>query len=252
MSLPYFPMFPTDFEAKTSHLTLEEDGAYNRLLRRMWMTPGCSLPDDDAWIMRRMRCDQDTFDRVVSGIIDEFCKREKGRVSNARLTRVFDESNAAHKRRVSAGARGGKAKVLKAKGIGPSIAGAMSKQPEPEPELDKRKRTPSGVPKPKRGTRLPDDWVLPKDYGEWAISEGWPEGSIQEQANRFRDYWVSVPGQKATKLDWKATWRNWLRNAGKPRLVTEKRHENRSGEKSRDRVSAFIAGARGDPRMDRG
>lgn len=51
MSLPYFPMFPTDFEAKTSHLTLAEDGAYNRLLRLMWMTPGCSLPDDDAWIM---------------------------------------------------------------------------------------------------------------------------------------------------------------------------------------------------------
>ncbi|MCP4206695.1 MAG: YdaU family protein [Shimia sp.] len=134
MSLPYFPLFPTDFEAKTSHLTLEEDGAYNRLLRLMWMTPGCSLPDDDAWIMRRMRCDQDTFDRVVSGIIDEFCKREKGRVSNARLSRVFDESNAAHKRRVSAGARGGKAKALKEKEIGPSIAGAMSKQPEPEPE----------------------------------------------------------------------------------------------------------------------
>ncbi|MCP5097247.1 MAG: YdaU family protein, partial [Chloroflexi bacterium] len=36
MSLPYFPMYPTDFEADTSHLTLEEDGAYNRLLRLMW------------------------------------------------------------------------------------------------------------------------------------------------------------------------------------------------------------------------
>ena len=73
MSLPYFPMYPTDFEAKTSHLTLEEDGAYNRLLRLMWMTPGCSLPDSDAWIMRRMRCDADTFERVVLVVIDEFC-----------------------------------------------------------------------------------------------------------------------------------------------------------------------------------
>ena len=33
--LPYFPLYPTDFEADTSHLTLEEDGAYNRLLRLM-------------------------------------------------------------------------------------------------------------------------------------------------------------------------------------------------------------------------
>jgi uncharacterized protein YdaU (DUF1376 family) len=35
MSLPYFPMYPTDFEAKTSHLTLAEDGAYNRLSTHM-------------------------------------------------------------------------------------------------------------------------------------------------------------------------------------------------------------------------
>jgi uncharacterized protein YdaU (DUF1376 family) len=53
MSLPYFPMYPSDFEAKTSHLTLLEDGAYNRLLRLCWMTPGCSIPADEAWIMRR-------------------------------------------------------------------------------------------------------------------------------------------------------------------------------------------------------
>jgi len=63
MSMPYFPMFPTDFEADTSHLTLAEDGAYNRLLRLVWMSPGCSLPDDDAWILRRMRCHSDEEDR---------------------------------------------------------------------------------------------------------------------------------------------------------------------------------------------
>jgi 5-methylcytosine-specific restriction endonuclease McrA len=78
--LPYFPLYPTDFEADTSHLTLEEDGAYNRLLRLMWMTPGCSLPDDDAWLMRRMRCDAETFARVVLPVIAEFFTRAKGRV----------------------------------------------------------------------------------------------------------------------------------------------------------------------------
>lgn len=136
MSLPYFPMFPSDFEAKTSHLTLEEDGAYNRLLRLMWMTPGCSLPDDDKWIMRRMRVDEDTFRRVVLVVIDEFCERKNGRVSNARLASVFHESTASHKKRVFAGLKGGKAKSSKNNDKDSSNAQAMLKQPEPEPDID--------------------------------------------------------------------------------------------------------------------
>jgi len=27
----------------------------------------------------------------------------------------------------------------------------------------------------------------------------------------FSDYWISKPGQYGLKLDWMATWRNWLR-----------------------------------------
>lgn len=136
MSLPYFPLFPSDFEAKTSHLTLEEDGAYNRILRLMWMTPGCSLPDDDAWIMRRMRVNADTYERVVRVVIDEFCTRENGRLSNAKLARIFDDSNGRHERRVSAGAKGGKAKALKSNKTTSGSATAKLKQPEPEPEPD--------------------------------------------------------------------------------------------------------------------
>lgn len=80
MSLPYFPLYPTDFEADTSHLTLAEDGAYNRLMRLCWMTPGCSLPDDDAWIYRRMRAHCDADKEAISNVLSEFFDRENGRV----------------------------------------------------------------------------------------------------------------------------------------------------------------------------
>jgi uncharacterized protein YdaU (DUF1376 family) len=136
MSLPYFPMFPSDFEAKTSHLTLEEDGAYNRLLRLCWMTPGCSLPDDPTWIARRMRVDAATYDRVVAPLLDEFFKREKGRVYQPKLMLIHHDANAKHERRVDAGKKGGRpAKSLENKETGKSNAKAMPKQPEPEPEL---------------------------------------------------------------------------------------------------------------------
>jgi hypothetical protein len=29
---------------------------------------------------------------------------------------------------------------------------------------------------------------------------------------QFRDYWSAKAGSGATKLDWQATWRNWVRN----------------------------------------
>jgi hypothetical protein len=36
--------------------------------------------------------------------------------------------------------------------------------------------------------------------------------SIDETAERFRDYWIAQPGVKGRKADWSATWRNWVRN----------------------------------------
>ncbi len=144
MSLPYFPMYPSDFEAKTSHLTLEEDGAYNRILRLMWMTPGCSLPDDAGWIARRMRCDEATFERVVTPLISEFLKRKNGRIFSPRLSEEYEKVDESHRRRVEAGKLGGRPKDVenKRKQTKQSLsnAKAMPKQPEPEPEPDKERK----------------------------------------------------------------------------------------------------------------
>jgi len=217
MSLPYFPLYPTDFEADTSHLTLAEDGAYNRLLRLMWMTPGCSLPDDDAWVMRRMRCTTAEEAAIVTSVIAEFFRRKAGRIVNARLAREYQKTDVAHRKRVEAGSMGGKAKALKTKANRSSNALPMPYQPEPEPESIKRD---TKVSPKKTAKRLPDDWVLPMEYGSWAVSEGWSESAVRLEADRFKDYWIAKAGRDAVKLDWLATWRNWIRNSKSPKLST--------------------------------
>ena len=141
MSLPYFPMFPTDFEAKTSHLTLAEDGAYNRLLRLTWMTPGCSIPADRTWVYRRMRAHTEADQAVIEAVISEFFDEADGRLSNARLTKEWLGANASHERRKNAGSKGGKAKALKTNETASSNATAMLKQPEPEPEPIERDKS---------------------------------------------------------------------------------------------------------------
>ena len=42
----------------------------------------------------------------------------------------------------------------------------------------------------------------------------------------FGDYWRAQPGQKGVKLDWDATWRNWMRKAHKD-LARRNRFDDR-------------------------
>lgn len=66
-----------------------------------------------------------------------------------------------------------------------------------------------------RATRLPDDWILTKSWGDEAkrIRPEFTENQIRSIADEFRDYWIAKPGKDGTKTDWLATWRNWIRRA---------------------------------------
>jgi hypothetical protein len=64
------------------------------------------------------------------------------------------------------------------------------------------------APKAKRGTRLPDDFVVPADWREQALREH-PNLDIDAQALRFTRYWQSAGGQKACKVNWRLVWLNW-------------------------------------------
>jgi hypothetical protein len=84
------------------------------------------------------------------------------------------------------------------------------KSPTPPKEIN----TP---PETKRASRLPDDWVLPASWGNWALSEGYSEATIRLEASKFSDFWQAKGGKDAKKLDWEKTWRNWMRNVPKSR-----------------------------------
>ena len=91
------------------------------------------------------------------------------------------------------------------------------------PDEDEDIPTPNGVGSApaktrKRGTRLPRDWTLPDDWRTWAETER-PDVDVRAEAAMFRDYWIAKSGTQATKLDWEATWRNWIRKAHDTRLT---------------------------------
>jgi hypothetical protein len=66
------------------------------------------------------------------------------------------------------------------------------------------------------GTRLPDDWQPPPEGLDFARLEIGPERAYAEIA-KFKDYWAARPGAGGRKVDWLATWRNWIRKTGETR-----------------------------------
>lgn len=74
---------------------------------------------------------------------------------------------------------------------------------------------PTQTTKAKRGTRLPEGWTPERSQANLRAEHdsGLTPDELSGQLERFRDHWIAQPGSKGTKLDWQATWRNWVRRA---------------------------------------
>ncbi len=84
---------------------------------------------------------------------------------------------------------------------------------ERETEKEKEAETKRGT----KGSRLSADWVLPEDWESWARQER-PDLNPQKVGEQFKDFWIAKAGAAGVKLDWQATWRNWVRNQRQERL----------------------------------
>jgi hypothetical protein len=61
-----------------------------------------------------------------------------------------------------------------------------------------------------KGSRLSQDWVIPEEYIKFCQTER-PDLDVKLVTDNFKDFWISKAGSNATKLDWFATWRSWVR-----------------------------------------
>lgn len=82
-----------------------------------------------------------------------------------------------------------------------------------------RTRTPSlreggsgGEKKVRRATRVPIPFQVDEPMRAWAHSKT-PAVDVDRETEKFLDYWRGLGGQRGTKTDWPATWRNWMRRA---------------------------------------
>jgi len=80
--------------------------------------------------------------------------------------------------------------------------------------LETERETETKKEKKALGKRLATDFSFPLEWEQFC-QQTRPELSPVKTFDQFKDYWVSQP--KGTKLDWFATWRNWVRNTNAPK-----------------------------------
>jgi hypothetical protein len=87
----------------------------------------------------------------------------------------------------------------------------QEQEQEQEQDLNTATQAQPASHKARRGSRLQVSATIPQDYDDFARKER-PDIDPQKVYLAFCDYWVAKPGQSGVKLDWLATWRNWVRN----------------------------------------
>ena len=100
-------------------------------------------------------------------------------------------------------------------GAGAALGGGAGAAPRISNSFESVNEPYSGKPeivKPTRGSRLSSEWQIPDDWIAWAAQQGIASQAARFEADKFRDFWISKPGQGGVKSDWQATWRNWIRN----------------------------------------
>lgn len=90
--LPYMPMYVDDWLSSltVASFTLEQEGAYERLLKWAWKDPSCTLPDDEAVLAQYSRLGT-RWKKFGRPIVERCFVREGGRLVNLKLRSIWRE-----------------------------------------------------------------------------------------------------------------------------------------------------------------
>jgi uncharacterized protein YdaU (DUF1376 family) len=184
--------------ADTMHLSRCERGTYLDLLVLMWRTPGCRVPNDDAWLARKLRMTPDEVANELRPIIAEFCQSDGNYLWQKRLMHEHMWAGKISKRQsVRAKSRWDNKKDVCHDDAALHASGNASVTvtvPVSKEEKEPRKRGPAK-------SVLPEGWnPSPESFSS----------SDAGELEKMRD-WERANG--ARKVDWEATWRNWKRRA---------------------------------------
>ena len=143
------------------------------------------------------------IDRPTASRLPEYCKPP----SNAREDSQLFTEPSPHTREASPSPH----RTL-ATDLGPRTVD-MDQGTGPRIVEEDRSSLRSAARKTNRGSRLPTDWQPSEVNRAYAIEHGLTPEKVTTEAEKFRNHFTAKAGPSASKLDWDATWRNWILTA---------------------------------------
>jgi uncharacterized protein YdaU (DUF1376 family) len=220
----WFPFHIGDYLRDAEELSMLQHGAYLGLMC-WYYSIGRPLPAQPQRIYNRLRANSVEERAAADFILTEFFVLTGPCWTHKRI----DAELAKFQREQEARERGGehnririeqeKARRINETSVAPPIApptGAhIGNQNQNQNQNQKEKERAEATAKPKtdarRGTRLRLDWLPSDDLTAWAKQQR-PDLDPGKTLETFRNYWLAKPGKGGTKLDWDATFKNWVLN----------------------------------------
>ena len=210
----YYSFHVSDYIHDTAHLDNDEDLAFRRLLD-LYYTQEKPIPNKTQEVARRIRMAKHID--AVQIVLEEFFMFdiEQDHWFHKRCDETIAAYQAKAERNRQIGKLGGRPKV------NPQETQTVTKQnPNQEPiTINQEPKV-----KTQRGSRLPADWICENSWADWARKER-PDLNITKVAESFYDYWISKPGAGGVKLNWEATWRNWVRSQSAPKQAFANKYD---------------------------
>lgn len=214
---PWYKRYPSDFVSGTIMLSAEEKGVYAILLDLMY-DKGEAIVDDAQWLGRVCGCTTRRFNQIKQVLADQnkIILRD-GFITNNRFEKQHEKEKKEREKLSENGAKGGEKSAEKRADLNENndlAEKGLEEKTKPNPETRDQieKKEPKGS--SQKGTRI-GDWSPGDDGIAYAKQHGLSESQAKFEIEKFRNYFLAAPAQKGVKLDWPATWRNWVLNSKK-------------------------------------
>lgn len=205
----YYKFNIADYRKDTGHLSTIEHGIYRQLIDWYYLDEQ-PIPEETQVVIRRLRLGSEEVKFLQNVLSDFFVLGKTGYTHKRIEVEIKDYSEQAEKNKNN-GKLGGRPKKTQ------SVISGLPDESQNNP--NHKPLTINQEPKEKKtlGKRLASDFSFPLEWEQFC-QQTRPELSPVKTFDQFKDYWIAQAGQKGVKLDWFATWRNWVRSTNAPKV----------------------------------
>ena len=205
----YYKFNIADYRKDTSHLSTIEHGIYRQLIDWYYLDEK-PIPLETQVVYRRLRLGSDMEFSSLQNVLSDFFKEGKTGYVHKRIEVEIKDYHEQVEKNKNNGKLGGRPKKTQ------SVIDGLSNESQNNPNHKPLTINHKPIDKNKKGSRLSPDFLFTGDWLAFCKQER-PDLEPVQTFEKFKDYWISQPGQKGVKLDWFATWRNWVRNTNAPK-----------------------------------